>query len=82
MPIKSIISFGIVSIPISLHTATTDIDIKFNQLHKALANDEAEFNDLWDSMVEKAYGLGAQTSIDEDIKLYNEALEFGSKYMN
>jgi len=34
MPTKSIISFGIVSVPISLHTATTDIDIKFNQLHK------------------------------------------------
>ena len=33
MPTKSIISFGIVSVPISLHTATTDIDIKFNQLH-------------------------------------------------
>jgi len=35
MPTKSAISFGLVHIPISLYTATTDIDIKFNQLHKA-----------------------------------------------
>jgi DNA end-binding protein Ku len=34
MPTKSAISFGLVHIPISLHTATTDIDIRFNQLHK------------------------------------------------
>jgi len=34
MPSKSAISFGLVHIPISLHTATRDIDIHFNQLHK------------------------------------------------
>jgi len=34
MPAKSAISFGLVHIPISLHTATQDIDIHFNQLHK------------------------------------------------
>ena len=34
MPTKSAISFGLVHIPISLHTATQDIDIRFNQLHK------------------------------------------------
>lgn len=34
MATKSAISFGLVHIPISLHTATTDIDIHFNQLHK------------------------------------------------
>ena len=34
MAAKSAISFGLVHIPISLHTATTDIDIRFNQLHK------------------------------------------------
>ena len=34
MPTKSAISFGLVHIPISLHTATTDIDIHFNQLFK------------------------------------------------
>ena len=34
MPTKSAISFGLVHIPISLHTATADIDIRFNQLHK------------------------------------------------
>lgn len=34
MATKSIISFGIVSIPINLHTATLDIDIHFNQLHR------------------------------------------------
>ena len=34
MPTKSAISFGLVYIPVSLHTATSDIDIKFNQLHK------------------------------------------------
>lgn len=34
MPTKSAISFGLVYIPITLHTATTDIDIRFNQLHK------------------------------------------------
>ena len=35
MPTKSAISFGLVHIPISLNTATQDIDIHFNQLHKA-----------------------------------------------
>ena len=34
MPTKSAISFGLVHIPIRLHTATQDIDIHFNQLHK------------------------------------------------
>lgn len=34
MPTKSAISFGLVHIPISLHTATRDTDIRFNQLHK------------------------------------------------
>jgi len=34
MPTKSAISFGLVHIPVSLHTATTDADIRFNQLHK------------------------------------------------
>ena len=34
MPTKSAISFGLVHIPISLYTATTDIDIRFNQLHR------------------------------------------------
>ena len=34
MATKSAISFGLVHIPISLHTATTDTDIRFNQLHK------------------------------------------------
>jgi len=34
MATKSAISFGLVHIPISLHTATRDIDISFNQLHK------------------------------------------------
>jgi DNA end-binding protein Ku len=34
MATKSAISFGLVHIPISLHTATTDIDIRFNQLHR------------------------------------------------
>lgn len=33
MPVKSAISFGLVHIPISLHTATQDTDIHFNQLH-------------------------------------------------
>jgi DNA end-binding protein Ku len=33
--IKSAISFGLVHIPISLHTATQDNDVHFNQLHKA-----------------------------------------------
>jgi len=32
---KSAISFGLVHIPISLHTATQDTDVSFNQLHKA-----------------------------------------------
>jgi len=34
MPTKSAISFGLVHIPIKLHTATQDNDISFNQLHK------------------------------------------------
>ncbi len=34
MATKSAISFGLVHIPVALHTATTDIDIHFNQLHK------------------------------------------------
>jgi len=34
MATKSAISFGLVHIPITLHTATQDIDIHFNQLHK------------------------------------------------
>ena len=34
MATKSAISFGLVHIPISLHTATTDNDVRFNQLHK------------------------------------------------
>ena len=34
MPSKSAISFGLVHIPISMHTATMDNDVKFNQLHK------------------------------------------------
>jgi hypothetical protein len=31
---KSVISFGMVAIPISMYTATQDNDIHFNQLHK------------------------------------------------
>ena len=31
---KTVISFGLVAIPISLHTATQDHDIHFNQLHE------------------------------------------------
>ena len=36
MPVahKTMISFGLVAIPISLYTATQDNDIRFNQLHK------------------------------------------------
>ena len=34
MPTKSAISFGLVHVPIAMHTATTDNDVKFNQLHK------------------------------------------------
>ncbi|MDR1638504.1 MAG: Ku protein [Clostridiales bacterium] len=34
MATKSAISFGMVHIPVSLHPATTDNDIHFNQLHK------------------------------------------------
>ena len=36
MPIahKSVISFGLVAIPINMHTAVTQNDISFNQLHK------------------------------------------------
>ena len=34
MATKSAISFGLVHIPVSLHTATADVDIRFNQLHK------------------------------------------------
>lgn len=36
MPVahKSVISFGLVAIPISMYTATRDNDIHFNQLHK------------------------------------------------
>ena len=33
MATKSAISFGLVHIPISLHTAARDNDISFNQLH-------------------------------------------------
>jgi DNA end-binding protein Ku len=31
---KSVIAFGMVSIPIAMYTATQDTDIRFNQLHK------------------------------------------------
>ena len=31
---KSVISFGLVAIPVSLYTAIQDNDIHFNQLHK------------------------------------------------
>lgn len=31
---KSVISFGLVAIPIAMYTATQDNDIRFNQLHK------------------------------------------------
>jgi len=31
---KSVITFGMVAIPIAMYTATTDNDIRFNQLHK------------------------------------------------
>ena len=31
MPTKSAISFGLVHVPIAMHTATTDNDVKFNQ---------------------------------------------------
>ena len=34
MPTKTAISFGLVHIPVSLHTATTNADIRFNQLHR------------------------------------------------
>jgi len=34
MAAKAAISFGLVHIPISLHTATLDNDVQFNQLHK------------------------------------------------
>jgi len=34
MATKSAISFGLVHIPIGMHTATSDHDVKFNQLHK------------------------------------------------
>ncbi len=31
---KSVITFGMVAIPIAMYTATQDNDIRFNQLHK------------------------------------------------
>ncbi|MEA4993940.1 MAG: Ku protein, partial [Oscillibacter sp.] len=31
---KTVISFGLVAIPVALYTATQDNDIHFNQLHK------------------------------------------------
>ena len=31
---KSVISFGLVAIPIAMYTATQDNDIRFNQLHR------------------------------------------------
>ena len=31
---KSVISFGLVAIPIAMYTATQDNDIRLNQLHK------------------------------------------------
>jgi DNA end-binding protein Ku len=31
---KSVITFGMVAIPIAMYTATQDNDIHFNQLHK------------------------------------------------
>ena len=31
---RSVISFGLVAIPVALYTATRDNDIHFNQLHK------------------------------------------------
>jgi len=31
---RTVISFGLVAIPIALYTATQDNDIHFNQLHK------------------------------------------------
>ena len=34
MPTKTAISFGLVHIPVSLHTATSDADIRFNMLHR------------------------------------------------
>ncbi|MDR1537392.1 MAG: Ku protein [Clostridiales bacterium] len=34
MAIKSAISFGLVHIPVSLHTTVKDVDVHFNQLHK------------------------------------------------
>lgn len=32
--LKTVISFGLVAIPVALYTATQDNDIHFNQLHK------------------------------------------------
>ena len=34
MPVKTAISFSLVHIPVSLHTANIDTDIRFNQLHR------------------------------------------------
>ena len=31
---RTVISFGLVAIPVALYTATQDNDIRFNQLHK------------------------------------------------
>ncbi|HCR82478.1 MAG TPA: Ku protein, partial [Lachnospiraceae bacterium] len=31
---KTVISFGLVAIPVAMYTATQDNDIHFNQLHK------------------------------------------------
>jgi DNA end-binding protein Ku len=31
---KTVITFGMVAIPIAMYTATTDNDIHFNQLHR------------------------------------------------
>jgi len=46
------------------------------------AKDEAEFNSLWADMVERANGMNLAASVEETAKLYQEALAFGSKYMN
>ena len=55
--------------------------VKTMSWQMVFAKDQAEFDTLWKEMVDKAYGMNAQASIDESKRLYTEALAFGSKYM-
>jgi putative aldouronate transport system substrate-binding protein len=46
------------------------------------ANDEAEFDSLWNEMVDRAYGMGAQAVVDAFAQSFADGVRNGAAYMS